>query len=196
MSTAGTLFDETIKNGYSKLLGTGIVDPPNTSVTSIAFSLLDTLGFDSYWFDLSGVRPSVQDHLCMRVFLGGIGYSSGMYHYHSTQILFGSPDNTTGTYTGISPGWSDQFFLGTNCQPTHPLSGRVALMNDARRSDNWKQFIWHTAMYSAGADIIRTHIGSGFSEGSSAPLTTVQFFFGGAYFAYATIRCYGFRMGT
>jgi hypothetical protein len=53
MSTAGTLYDETIKNGFAKLLSAQVVT--NVSVVDFVAPLAFALGYRTFWFDLDNL---------------------------------------------------------------------------------------------------------------------------------------------
>ena len=102
MTTAGTLYDEALRNGMLVLLAT------NTASNSTFLDFTGTDGpYTSYWFDIDQIVPSVAANLWLRVSTdGGASFIATGYVFQSSFYY----------YSSGTPGYS---FFGGNLSLIH-----------------------------------------------------------------------------
>lgn len=194
MTDGTTLWDKTIKRGMAKLLGVGVA----SNSASLEFSSgLNLTEFESYLWDIDNLFiNAAEQNLAMQVMTGGFYQASGYTHYATALVRTSgltAPEYYGAVANGV--GWTSQFLVGIGVSSTNPMSGRVRLIGDPRKSTVYKNFLWHTNQYYAPHGMI-SELGGGFFAGSTGPIEQVKFFFdAGAVISQGAIRFYGLRKG-
>lgn len=180
MPIGATIYDETIKNGFAKLLAV------NTAANSSTLDFTITSEYDSYLFDIDKLIPPTTD-LILIIHASSNGGSSWASSYSYCGFLastaLGGPSqvgNPGGTIMGIH--------IGTNA--TTPISGRVRLWPVGVGTN---RFLWHIATVNA------THPSICYIGGGSAAITglnAVRFGLTSGVITAGSIRLYGLKRGV
>ena len=191
MSTAGTLYDETIKNGFAKLLSITACGTAATVGISIP------TGYDSYWFDLDALYFTLDNgFLVARVSTdNGASYKADSYWWSATTIWGNLPAGTVSQYGSsvLGGGHTTWLFLTHGNWISHPAMGRVRIWPTGA---NISTVVWKTGSLQNG-NYNATHFGSGFYASSSLIVNAMQFLTGnGGTFNGGTIRLFGLKNGT
>jgi len=187
MSTAGTLYDDTIKNGYAKLLNISTVSTPVTSIDlSCAYA-----GYDSYLFELDQL---FLDN-CM-LLLRASGDNGATYPTTGCQwvlhtMFLGEGPAIYRSYANGTLGVYDYTQISHVAFPANAISGRVRLTTDQRSNILFKTAGVHPA------NLEQLNWGCSYIDGLGGPINKLRFFpHGGGSFSAGTIRTYGFRTGA
>jgi hypothetical protein len=186
MSTAGTLYDDTIKNGYGKLLNVSTVSTPVTSIdVSCAYA-----GFDSYLFELDQLFLDNLLLLLRASSDNGATYpAAGCQWVLHTMFLGGTPPYRS--YANGTLGVYDYTQLSHAAYPANAISGRVRITPDARSNIMFKTAGVHNTNYE------QLNWGCTYFDGVGGPVNKLRFFpHGGGSFSAGSIRTYGFRTGA
>jgi|KBSMisStandDraft_5_1062788.scaffolds.fasta_scaffold00036_23 hypothetical protein len=119
MPVAQTIYDETIRNGFAKLL---TVNTSGPSTAILAFTSIPISTYGTFWFDLDKLTTSVNATPLVEIGTGG-SWSTINYRYSGTVISSISPVSVTGNNS--SPAiiaLHGNFTGGAN-----PMSGRVRM---------------------------------------------------------------------
>lgn len=190
MSTAGTLYDETIKNGFADLLSVQNVG----TASSVAFLLGSPPAYDSYLFDLDALYYNTDGAaLIARVSVdNGAVWQTANYWWSATTIWSNQPNPTFSQYGSIvlGGGHTTWLFLTHGNWLGHPGMGRVRLYP----TNNVSNVTWKTGVL-APSNYNSTHIGSGFW--ASGPVVNGMLFLPHVgVFNGGTIRMFGLRTGV
>ena len=188
MSTAGTLYDETIKNGYAKLLMTQTA----SNAAAIDFTLPYT-EFDSFEFDLDCIKTTAADWFlicCSND--GGVSFPASADYWWAalTQWANVAPPALS-HFSGELLGAPHTTFLLIAHATTvgHNMSGRVRLV---MTPGTVSQFRWRISGTNP-SNLHFTHAGAGMRY--VAGLNAVRFFPYTGLISQGTIRMYGMRKG-
>lgn len=198
MSTVGTIYDETIKYGFAKLLSTQTA----SNSTSIAFTapFVGDL-YDTYVFDLFGLAPSVDTFLAMRFSTdGGATWAATDYwtQYIRQDANASAPVSYGSIYQGVA--WQATFVLSDFQYSTgNPgrLSGRVRF-NRAYPSGGAgvRNVEWQLAHHCSNPGSTNTFAQGGGGWVATNYVNGVLFFYSGGNIVSGSIRCYGLKGGT
>ena len=188
MSTAGTLYDEALRNGMLVLLAT------NVASNSASLNFTDLGGpYSGYLFDLDTLKPNVNSNLILCVSGdNGATFKTTDYNYQGTLYLYSAgaaPGYAFYGGNGQGGGWLTNFYLALSVDG-NGVSGRV---RSCGLSPNHRQWLWDTECY-VGSQGTQTLIGAGF-YGPSMTINAVRFAFDGGNIASGAIRLYGLRTG-
>jgi hypothetical protein len=189
MSTAGTLYGETVGGGFAKLLNSTVI----SNGAGIASFSLPT-AYDAFLFDIEGVYFSSEAAFIIRVSAdNGASWFTDTYYWSLSSIFSNDPVNTWrphGSYTLGAPhpswlGWSHGFIVG------YPLGGRVRFFQFPNQLSTilYRYSCVHPTLYTA------CDVGSGWL-GLGNPLNAIGFLPSSGTFTAGTIRQYGMRKGT
>jgi hypothetical protein len=194
MTTAGTLYEETIKNGFAKFLASATA----ANSATIDFVAPFTLGFNTYYWDLCNIRHTVnQAGLYVRVSGdGGATYhSAGGYRYVVFQGYALIAGNAMGSIAG---GQNLAMSMGNGSQTDTPVSGRLILNNGTSPTDRMRQFTWQLASYYYSGGGVMHHFGGGTGNADIAgypPVNAIRFYSSSGNLKDGIIRMYGLRKG-
>ena len=197
MSTVGTLYDETVKFGFAKLLSTQAASN-SASLDFIAPFVGNA--YDTFIFDLFALGPTATDTAYLAMVLsadGGATWgSSGYWTEYARQGAFvpGPPIAHGSVYQGAA---AQTLFALSDYQyaPAGRLSGRVRCNPGLSSEGGVKSFEWqlaHHAQTSGGNTLV---IGGG-GWSVTHVINGVRFFYSGTTVATGSIRCYGLKRGT
>ena len=194
MSTVGTLYDETVKFGYGKLLQTSTA----SGAASIDFVAPLALDYDTFWFDLDSLTSAASQLLQIFVSINSGSTwitASGTYWY---TFLYQPGGSAAASYSSSQLGGAETTYMRIG-QPlvvpagAYPMNGRVYFNLGPNRgvTGGHRQFDWIT-IGRDGTGYTATSTGGGASTGT-AP-NGVRFSFAGNAMT-GTIRCYGLKKG-
>jgi hypothetical protein len=191
MSTAGTLYDETVGGGFAKLLNSTVI---SNGASLVGISL--PVGYDAFLIDLESIFCTGQPAFIIRVSIdNGASWIAANYYWSMSTIFSNDPVNTWrpyGSFTLGDPhptwlGWSHGFIDG------YPLGGRVRVFpNSGANAFSTILFRYscvHPTLYTA------CNVGSGWWPGGTA-INAIAFLPSSSSFTSGTIRLYGMRKGT
>lgn len=188
MSTAGTLYNETIQNGFAELLS---VQNCGTA-GSVGFTL--PAGYDSYLFDLDALYYNTHNVLlAARVSVdNGANWQVANYWWSATTIWSNLPNPTFSQYGSntLGGGYETFLFLSHGNWAGHAGMGRVRVYP----TNNVSNVLWKTGTLQDN-NYNACHIGSGFWASGPA-INAVLFFPGSGLFNGGTIRLFGLRTGV
>jgi hypothetical protein len=189
MSTVGTLYDETVKNGYADFLQAINVG----TAGAVGFSL--PAGYDSYLFDLDALYFTLDNaFLIARVSVdNGASYKADSYWWSATTIWSNQPNPTVSQYGSVvlGGGHTTWLFLTHGNWLGHPAMGRVKV----QPTNNVSNVLWKTGTLQNG-NYNAAHVGSGWW--ASAPIINAMMFLpgNGGTFNGGTIRLFGLKNGA
>jgi hypothetical protein len=197
MSTAGTLYDETVKNGFAKLLSAQTVT--NVSAVDFVAPLAFALGYRTFWFDFYNlVCNTNNDRFVANVsWDGGTSWGPDFLwsfircYSHQAADTYGSvalsPSAAGGVYRGV-------MWLGHDQAANLYISGRLYFHRGVQGASGYRGCYGEmTGRHpSAGVSII-SH--AQFSWFSPADFNAIRFYFTGSTMS-GTIRCYGLKTGS
>lgn len=189
MTTAGTLYDETVGGGFAKLLNSTVI---SNGATLVGISLPSA--YDAFMFDLESIYCTGQPAFLIRVSIDN-GATWLQSYYWSMSTVFSYNANAWSPYGSHTLGgghttwlgWSHGWFDG------HPLGGRVRLFQNSGTN----AFSTVLFRYSCPQPSYYTacNVGSGWWPGGTA-INAIAFLPSGGSFTGGTIRMYGMRKGT
>jgi hypothetical protein len=193
MSTVGTLYEKTIKNGYAKLLAIQDVVSP---VANISFVAPFTSTYDNYIFDID----SLQSDNTGAYFLFYPSVDSGASWLQS-ELLWSLAGvwshRAVQTYgSTIYPG--ARVYMQQTYDAQYgplPMSGTIYFNRGPPGSGGEKQFFWMNTYRSPS-------YGSGFTWGNGAAnssyalMTGIRFAYSSGNIIAGAIRVYGIKMGV
>lgn len=190
MSTVGTLYDETVKFGYGKLLSRSVANSSSAIVCSLPVE------FDTFWIDLACLVPSVGAYLFARMSQnGGSTWIAANYAYG---MLWGDADGTPAggnqNITSIGGTSSQQLQLSyvVNAASTqYALSGEVMFT----RGLGLQTFNSLTA-YNESSSGSAWHRCCGTLWDSTSAITDIRFYYGSGLILKGSVTVYGLRKGT
>lgn len=189
MSTAGTLYDETIKNGYAEFLSAQNVG----TAGAVAFSL--PAGYDSYLFDLDALYYNTEGAAIIgRVSTdNGASYKADNYWWSATTIWSNQPNPTFSQYGSVvlGGGHTTWLFMSHGHWLGHPGMGRVKV----QPTGNVSNVLWKTGILASNPYYNSTHIGSGWWA-SSPIINAFMFLPHVGAFNGGTIRLFGLKTGA
>lgn len=193
MSTAGTLYDETIRNGMYTLISAAVVSSP---VAEIVFTDLGPdSGYSSFMFDIDTVIPSVAlANLAMQVSSdnGATWRTDANYNFYSTFYLYAGGGEPGCAFYGPPQGgnWANQFYIAISGDG-NGFSSRVRSLGVGI---NHRQWSWNSNCYYSGSSNASLW-GAGF-YGVSVTLNAVRFIIETGTFTAGAIRLYGLNTGA
>jgi hypothetical protein len=188
MSVAGTLYDETIKNGYADFLQAINVG----TASAVGFAL--PLGYDSYLFDLDALYYNTDNAaLIGRVSTdNGASYKTDSYWWSATTIWSNQPNPTVSQYGSVvlGGGHTTWLWLSHGNWLGHAGMGRVKV----QPSGNVSNVLWKTGTLQNG-NYNAAHVGSGWWASSPA-VNAFMFLPHVGVFNGGTIRLFGLKNGA
>jgi hypothetical protein len=191
MSTVGTLYDETIKNGCTKLLSAQVVT--NVSVVDFVAPLSFALGYRTFLFDFDNLKCSTDSNRLVAYASTDGGASwGGDYLWSFIRVYTHSAADFYGS-VALGGGYRANMFVGDTQWVSGYISG-----------------FYYFHRQAAGAGGIRVSYGEVIIRHPSVGVTSMQHsqanWFGGDVnairFTYpgslmsGTIRCYGLKTGS
>jgi len=186
VSTVGTLYDDTIKNGYAKLLSVSTVSTPVASIDlSCAYA-----GFDSYYFDLDQL---MMDGLILRLLASadnGATYPTGGNQWVMHSMFLSSGANPYRSYANGVLGVYTYTQIAHAAYPGNAISGRVRLSNTDPRGN----ILFKTSgVFSTWYEMLNW--GGAYMDGV-VPVNKLRFCTDAGNIASGTVRTYGLRTGA
>ena len=187
MGTVGTMYDETVKFGFAKLLQVQTL----TNAGSAIFISPFTQNFHTFIFDFLDLYPTAgYDWLWAQVSTnGGVSWLGANYYWgYVYSTSHAAVYNASGNY--VVGGSTNVFQLTGGGHNPNPWSGEVIL--NFRPGKN-AELQWHFTVRNT--DYQQWNMfGGGVCDGA---VNAVQFALAtGNTIAKGTIRCYGMRLGT
>jgi hypothetical protein len=195
MTTVGTVYDETIKFGFAKLLQVQSF----SNNYSLVFVTPFTLPFHTFLFDLVNINAaSTYDWLFAQVSTdSGASWLGANYYWgssYSTSHGDGAGNNVSGTQANTTDGANTNVFEltggGNGGAGGNPWGGEVIV---TFRPGKNAEFQWHTTVRSPSYGQ-HNYFGGGVVDGAcnAVRFASAQ----GGNFSSGIIRCYGLRMGV
>ena len=194
MSTVGTLYDETIKNGFGKLLSVNEVVSPVANVDIVAPF---TSAYDNYIFDIDALQsdntgayflfyPSVDGGASFTQ--TGLLWSLGCVWSHQAGSTFGS------VYYGAGPQTYMQQTYDAQYGPL-PLHCVILFNRGPPGGGGERQYLWTNMHRSPGYGSGFTW-GNGANNASYAMMTGIRFRYSSGNIISGAIRVYGVKTGA
>ena len=189
MSAVGTLYDETIQNGFAKLLSTTVIA---NGAGSAGFVL--PAAHDSYLLDLDAIYMNTDGAaLLARVSNNnGASYAADNYWWSATTIWSNAVNPSFSQYGSavLGGGHTTWLWLSHGNWLGHSAMGRVRVYPHVNVGNVlWKTGTLQPTNYNA------CHIGSGFWA-SAGGVNAIQFLPHVGVFTGGTIRLFGLKKGT
>ena len=187
MSTVGTMYDETVKFGFGKLLQTQTL----SNVSAAVFVTPFTLGFHTFLFDLVNLYPvAASDSVLAQVsFNAGASWAGDAYYWGLVYSTSNDPASVGSQANHLVGARTDAFQVSGSGYNYNAYVGEVIVNCTPGKN---AQFQWHTSCVNAGY-LQHNLFGGGVRDG---PCNAVRFLFGGGNISSGIIRCYGLRLGT
>ena len=193
MSTVGTLYDETIKNGFAKLLAVQVVSSP---VATIDFVAPFTSTYDNYIFDVDCLQSDNTSNYFMFYPSVNSGVSwlnlenlwaIGAIWSHQAITTYGSTIYT-GARTYMQMTYDAQY-------GPLPLSCTIYFNRGPPGSGGEKQYQWTNIYRTPGTGACMTW-GNGATNSTYAMMTGIRFLYSGGNIISGAIRVYGIKTGV
>ena len=193
MSTVGTLYDETVKNGFAKLLSVQTF----TGVYVCDFvAPLSSLEYRTFWFDIDNLIGSNTDQYLFMYTShdGGATWNTTTNYW---VILIGYSHTTTAFYGSVMAGAPAQAYLqpgGSVQYGPLPLAGRVYFYRSSVNEGGGKVFEWHITFRHPSYGMCCTWGGGGYYGHHG--INGVRFQYNAGATMTGAIRCYGLKKGS
>ena len=197
MSTAGTMYEETVRYGYAKHLQTQII--PGGTIYP-AFTTPFTTGYDTLIFEILATPNAGAINLGSRIsFDGGANYLVEDAYWALMQHTFSAPSGGVyGSFYGSqNAGAGYMTYAQHAASPTAdwPVFGEIVV----KRARPYNTIQGHIVYHHPSVDFISS-VGASMYVGTGSSTTNIngiQFFFGNSSFqAGSIIRCYGIKKGV
>ena len=196
MSTVGTLYDETVKFGFAKLLSVQSVTSASFIDFIAPFAAGEVDKYSSYIFEIDGLVPTVDASLWILVSTdGGATWktSGGGYSWEWGYAYANNPAvNYYGSIT-LGTTYMDHFQTGGSTYGLYAIDGRVKF--NPGSNVGVKNFGWELSCLPGGSGSMAFAFGGGGYHLLSG-INGVRFMFTVNTINSGTIRLYGLRKGT
>jgi len=196
MSTVGTLYDETIKFGYAKLLQVSTA----SGASSIDFVAPLALDYDTFWFDLDSLTPSLNSAILI-IYVStnsGSSWQAGTDYYWYTFLVQPGGAGAASYSSTALPETTYMRISQPQSAPAgfYPTDGRVTFNLGPNRgtTGGHRSFDWITINQDPASGYPVASTGGGAYTGT-AP-NGVRIFFSGGSTITGIIRCYGLKKGS
>jgi hypothetical protein len=193
MSTVGTLYDKTIKNGYAKLLA---VTEVVSTVSVIDFVSPFTSTYDNYIFELE----SLQSDNTGAFFMFYPSNNSGASWLQSENLwsLAGVWSHREGATYGSTIYSGSRVYMQQTYDAQYgplPMSGIIYFNRGAPGTGGEKQFLW-TNVYRSPSYGAGVTWGNGAANISYAMMTGIRFLYSSGNIIAGAIRVFGIKTGV
>ena len=192
MSTVGTLYDETIKNGFAKLLS---IQYAPAGTASINFVSEFSSAYDAYLFDIDNIFMARDDcHFILRVSIdGGASWRVDNYYWSCSTLFSNQNPNIHNAYGSATLGGVHlTWMMLTHASIIgHPLSGRVRFFPNNENS--LSHVLWRTVGIQPSL-YTQVNMGGGFWPYGNF-VNGIQFLAHAGTIS-GNIRMYGMRTGA
>lgn len=190
MTTAGTLYDETVTRGFGKLLS---AQTASNSASIIFLSPLSN-AHDSYWIELDCLKPATGGSIVLRMHLssdnGSTWLGSGNYWYGGWAV-YGNRSTSYDVHLDNA-----QLRQVATTRTDFSVSGWVRMVAAPLSTTNsYKGFFWSGNAVYDNSDYFTTNEMSGGHSYTSltAPINGIRFTFSTGNIASGSIRMWGLR---
>jgi len=184
MPIAGTLYDETIKNGYAKLLSV------NRLVNAASVTLTLDAAHDNFIINMDNIYCSDVAGVPYAWFSFDNGATWHNFYYWSASVLYQTYATTWGQH--VSSVHGDSWIrLALNSAGGHPLSGRLRLFAGRQGFGDIAHLLWKIG---SSGEYPFIQIGCGFPGLGNRP-THVVFYWSPGNIS-GTVQMYGMKKGV
>jgi hypothetical protein len=189
MTTAGTLYDETVARGFGKLLGTATA----SNSASIIFASVLTSAYDSYWFEIDSLVNQTAinaNNFVVNISSDGGNTWSNNYWYGGTSGYSGRS-----SYYAVNAAVDTSRIRGVQTSLNQwGLSGYLRMVGNPSDNSVYKHLWLWTAVHYDNSDYYTTfEITSGMNIVSLAAINAIKFSFSTGNIASGDIRVWGLR---